>query len=111
MSFIEIEGIAELLNCTKQAAWTIVGDKEVWKVPHCGYRKSGANRKRQWDEVMATKEVERINKLRVEPHWKANIVNRSWVLMNTSVRQFPINGEIREYLIEEKGIAAYKAFT
>ena len=111
MSTIEIEGIAALLNITTQATNTIVGNKQLWNVPPCGYRKVGSNKKRQWDIELATYEVNRINKLRSQKSdWKTPIVNRSWVMVNTSVRKFPVNSEIREYLIEKKGIADYRAF-
>ena len=115
MNVIEIEDIAELIGVTKQAAWTIVANKKFWNLPHCGYRKSGANRKRQWDAELAVQEIERIKALRVKAFWKADLLNcastnRSWEMMNTSVRQFPANGDIRSYLIGEKGLAEYRAF-
>ena len=110
-NFIEIEEIAEMLNMSKQAANLIVGNKQIWTVPPCGFRLSGSNKKRQWDQFLATREAIRINKLRAEKgDWKTPIDNRSYVMVNLPVKQFPVNAEIRQYLIEQKGVADYRAF-
>lgn len=110
MNVIEIEGIAELLGCNKNNAWKVVGNKDIWKLTHCGYRKIGNKKKRYWDAVLASAEAERINQMKKKRHWKMSLVNRSYVMVNTPVRMFPVNGEIRAYLIEKKGIAEYRAF-
>lgn len=110
MSVIEIEGIAELLGCNKNNAWKVVGNKDIWKLTHCGYRKIGNKKKRYWDTSLAIAEAERINKMKKKRHWKMSLVNRSYVMVNTSVRKFPSNCEIRAYLIEKKGVAEYRAF-
>ena len=95
---IEIEDIADLLDCTITAANTIVGNKQLWNVPPCGHRKSGSNQKRQWEKVLATREAERINKLRDQKaNWKKEATNHSYSMENMPVTQFPQNKQIREY--------------
>ena len=97
---IEIEDIAELLDCTITAANTIVGNKKIWLVNPCSYRQVGSNYKRQWDKVLATHEAERIMELKEESgrNWKKKAVAyNGWEMANMPVTQFPQNKHIREY--------------
>lgn len=110
MKTIEIEEIAELLNCSKQAAWAILKDPDIWQIPHCGTKRVNRRSKRYWDRKLVMEEIKRINELRLNRHWKTEIINRSYVMVNESVRKFPSNKEIREFLIKCKGFADYRAY-
>lgn len=95
---IEIDGIAKLLKCSKDAAWKIVANKDLWRIPHCNVEKTRFQTKRMWDADLAKQEAERILELKsTGRNWKQPIVNHSYVMINLPVTQFPQNKQIREY--------------
>ena len=94
---IEISEIAELMNMSTRAAWNIVGNKRIWKLEHAGYTKTGGPRKRYWNRADAIKEIERINKLRIERQWKKATAYNGYELMGDPVTKFPANIAIRKH--------------
>ena len=94
---IEIAEIAELMNMSIQAAWNIVGNKRIWKLENAGYTKTGGPRKRYWNRNDAIKEIERINKSRIQHQWRKAIAYNGYELMGEPVTKFPKNKQIREY--------------
>lgn len=95
---IEIDGIAKLLKCSKDAAWKIVANEQIWRLKHCKVEKTQFQVKRLWDYELAKQEAERILELKQQGrHWKKAVVYNGWEMANMPVTQFPKNKQIREY--------------